>query len=70
MRGALGVVEFAAIPDMDVLKARFVAAGGWVRPCRTIAYLTPAQTIPADDLARLIEALAAVATAHGRAHPG
>ena len=70
VQGAIGVVELAAIPDMDALKARFVAAGVWVRPFRTVAYLTPALTIPADELATLIGALVEVASAHGRASPG
>ena len=67
--GAIGVVEFFSIPDMDALKAHFVAAGMWVRPFRTIAYLTPALTITEDELATLIDALVDVATAHGCAHP-
>ena len=63
--GAIGVVEFDRIDDLDALKARFLAAGVWVRPFRTIAYLTPALTIPGEDLATLIEALVRVSTAHG-----
>ena len=63
--GAIGVVEFDRIDDLDALKARFLAAGVWVRPFRTIAYLTPALTIPEDDLAILVEALVSVSTAHG-----
>ncbi len=63
--GAIGVVEFERIDDGDALKARFLAAGVWVRPFRTIAYLTPALTIPADDLARLVEALVDVSSAYG-----
>jgi adenosylmethionine-8-amino-7-oxononanoate aminotransferase len=51
------------------MKARFINAGVWVRPFRTIAYLTPALTIGQDELARLIDTLVAVATEHGRAHP-
>ena len=66
--GAIGVVELAAIPDMDALKARFVEAGVWVRPFRNIAYLTPALTIGGDELALLIRALVEVTTAHGREH--
>ncbi len=63
--GAIGVVEFDRIDDVDALKARFLSAGVWVRPFRTIAYLTPALTIPHEDLATLIEALVRVSTAHG-----
>ena len=69
VKGAIGVVELAAIPNLDALKARFVAAGVWVRPFGTIAYLTPALTIAADDLSRLIEAMVEVTSTHGRVHP-
>ena len=65
VKGAIGVVEFDRIDDLDALKARFVAAGVWVRPFRTIAYLTPALTIAEDDLATLTEAMVSVSLAHG-----
>ena len=63
VKGAIGVVEFDRIDDLDALKARFVAAGVWVRPFRTIAYLTPALTIGEDDLASLIGAMVSVCRA-------
>ena len=63
--GAIGVVEFDRIEDGEALKARFLSAGVWVRPFRSIAYLTPALTIPDEDLATLIEALVDVSTAYG-----
>ncbi len=66
VKGAIGVVEYETIGDLDALKARFLAAGVWVRPFRTIAYLTPALTIPHDELARLIDVVVDVSTAHGR----
>ena len=50
VRGAIGVVELAAINDLDKLRARFVEAGAFIRPFGTIVYLTPALTIGADDL--------------------
>ncbi len=64
-KGAIGVVEFERIDDLDALKAMFLAAGVWIRPFRAIAYLTPALTIAADDLATLIEAMVSVSTAYG-----
>jgi adenosylmethionine-8-amino-7-oxononanoate aminotransferase len=67
VRGAIGVVEFGRIDDLDALKARFVAAGVWVRPFRTIAYLTPALTIDAEDLATLTGAMVRVSRDHCRA---
>ena len=66
VKGAIGVVEYEAIADLDALKARFVAAGVWVRPFRTIAYLTPALTIPGEDLGRLIDVVCDVSATYGR----
>ena len=66
VKGAIGVVEYETIGNLDALKARFLAAGVWVRPFRTIAYLTPALTIPHDELARLIDVVVDVSAAHGR----
>jgi len=48
--GAIGVVELAGIDDLDALRARFVAEGTFVRPIGKVIYLTPAFTIPADEL--------------------
>ncbi len=55
--GAVGVVELHRIADMDALKAEFVARGVWVRPFRTVVYLTPAFTITPGELARLTDAV-------------
>ena len=63
--GAIGVVAFDRIDDLDALKAGFVEAGVWVRPFRDIAYVTPALTIAPDDLATLIAAVVDVAGAYG-----
>ena len=57
VQGAIGAVEFDRIDDLDALKAQYVAAGVWVRPFRTIAYLTPALTIDPADLDKLISAI-------------
>jgi adenosylmethionine---8-amino-7-oxononanoate aminotransferase len=53
VRGAIGVVEFLKIGDLDDLKRRFIEAGVWIRPFRNIVYLTPALNIGLDDLAQL-----------------
>jgi adenosylmethionine-8-amino-7-oxononanoate aminotransferase len=63
--GAIGVVALDAIRDLEALRARFVAAGVWVRPFRNIIYLTPALTIGAEDLARLIAAVIEIAAEEG-----
>ena len=60
VRGAIGVVELDAIPDMNDLKRRLVAQGVWVRPFRTILYLTPALTIGEADLKTLTDAIVKV----------
>ena len=65
VRGAIGVVQFDRIPNLDALKARFVEAGVWVRPFRDIAYLTPALTIAEADLAPLIATLVSVSGSYG-----
>ncbi|SEG25760.1 adenosylmethionine-8-amino-7-oxononanoate aminotransferase [Methylobacterium sp. 190mf] len=60
--GAIGAVQFARAPDLAVLKAELLARGVWVRPFGDIVYLTPALTIGAADLDRLVEAVAGVVT--------
>ena len=51
--GAIGVVELAPMPSLDLLKAAFVARGLFVRPFRDIVYLTPSFTIDAASIRRL-----------------
>ncbi len=55
--GAIGVVELATPPDLAALKRAFLARNVWVRPFRSIIYLTPAFTIGAADLACLTDAV-------------
>ncbi|KAB1075577.1 adenosylmethionine--8-amino-7-oxononanoate transaminase [Methylobacterium planeticum] len=58
--GAIGVVQFAAAPDLAALKARLIRRGTWVRPFGDILYLTPALTIGTADLDHLVASLCAV----------
>lgn len=58
--GGVGVVELAAIADMNRLKAALVDLGVWVRPFRTIIYLTPAFVVRPDELSRLTSAIVRV----------
>jgi adenosylmethionine-8-amino-7-oxononanoate aminotransferase len=58
--GAIGVVELDRIDAINMLKARFVEAGVWVRPFGNIVYLTPAFTIDADEVAFLTRAVVTV----------
>jgi adenosylmethionine---8-amino-7-oxononanoate aminotransferase len=57
VKGAIGVVELDRIDDLEGLRARFVEEGVFVRPFGSIVYLTPAFTISAEELARLMEAV-------------
>jgi adenosylmethionine-8-amino-7-oxononanoate aminotransferase len=57
VKGAIGVVELEAAPDLDALKARFVEAGVWIRPFGRTIYLTPAFTISSDELSALTRAI-------------
>ncbi len=61
--GAIGVVQMAEIADMNRLKAALVAEGVWIRPFRTILYLTPAFTITPEELAALTGAIRTVLAA-------
>ena len=65
VRGAIGVVQLDRIADMAALKARFVAAGVWVRPFGSMVYLTPAFTIGDEDLDTLTRQVVAVLAARG-----
>jgi adenosylmethionine-8-amino-7-oxononanoate aminotransferase len=58
--GAIGVVEMAHIADLNALRGRFVAQGVFVRPFGSTIYLTPAFTIPADELKTLTDAVVSV----------
>ena len=41
VKGAIGVVELAAAPDLDSLRRRFADRGVWVRPFENVVYLMP-----------------------------
>jgi len=60
VKGAIGVVELERIENLDVLRGRFVEEGVFIRPFGTVIYLTPAFTIPADELAVLTGAIVKV----------
>jgi adenosylmethionine-8-amino-7-oxononanoate aminotransferase len=60
VKGAIGVVELERPPDLDSLRARFVAAGVWVRPIGDVIYLIPPLTISTADLQTLIDAVVVV----------
>src|SRR5919109_3003989 len=57
VKGAIGVVELDHIDDLQGLRARFLDEGVFVRPFGSIIYLTPAFTIDAEELAKLMGAV-------------
>jgi adenosylmethionine---8-amino-7-oxononanoate aminotransferase len=57
VKGAIGVVELYRIENLNALRQHFVGEGVFVRPFGDIVYLTPAFTIGADELAKLLEAV-------------
>ena len=65
VKGAIGVVEFERIDDLEGLRARFVAEGVFVRPFGSIVYLTPAFTIGAEELAKLTDTVVNVLRRRG-----
>jgi adenosylmethionine-8-amino-7-oxononanoate aminotransferase len=60
VKGAIGVVELDCIENINALRQRFIEEGVFVRPFGSIVYLTPAFTMPEEDLAKLIDAVARV----------
>ncbi len=53
------------IDNLDAVRARFVAEGTFVRPIGNVIYLTPAFTIPAEELRTLTDAVVKVVRALG-----
>ena len=65
VKGAIAVVELDRIENLNVLRQRFIAKGVFIRPFGNIVYLTPAFTIPEDDLAKLLDAVCTVLAERG-----
>jgi adenosylmethionine-8-amino-7-oxononanoate aminotransferase len=57
VKGAIGVVEMERIAELDILRARFIEEGVFVRPFSNVIYLTPAFTIAPDELKKLTDAV-------------
>jgi adenosylmethionine-8-amino-7-oxononanoate aminotransferase len=60
VKGAIGVVELDRIDDVDLMRAKFVEQGVFIRPFGNIVYLTPAFTVAAEDLTKLTAAIVKV----------
>ena len=65
VKGAIAVVELDRIENLNVLRQRFIDKGVFIRPFGNIVYLTPAFTIPEDELAKLLDAVCTVLAERG-----
>ena len=59
--GAIGVVELDHPVDMAVATEVAVAEGVWLRPFRNLVYTMPPYVSSDDDIARICQAIVAVA---------
>ncbi len=57
IRGAVGAVEMNSPFDIQAARREFIEQGVFIRPIGKVIYLSPAYTIPSDDLATLLRAL-------------
>jgi adenosylmethionine-8-amino-7-oxononanoate aminotransferase len=57
VKGAIGAVQMARMPDRDGLRQEFARRGCWIRPFGDIIYLTPAFTIEEDELQTLMHTI-------------
>ncbi len=57
VKGAIGVVQLDRVPDLDVMRQRFLEEGVWVRPFEDVIYLMPPLVIGPADLDTLIQAV-------------
>ena len=60
VKGAIGAVELDHIDDLNLLRARFIEQGVFIRPIVDVIYLTPAFTITTGELQTLTDAVAKV----------
>ena len=65
VKGAIGVVQMEAIPNMHSLRMEFVKRGVWIRPFGNIIYLAPSFTIDQRDLTKLMDAIVDVVQVFG-----
>ena len=57
VKGAIGVVQLDAQPDLVAMRQRCVEEGIWARPFEDVVYLMPPLVIGTDDLDKLISAV-------------
>ncbi len=63
VKGAIGVVQLDAQPDLGAMRQRCVEEGIWARPFEDIVYLMPPFVIDANDLEILVSAVNRIVTA-------
>lgn len=56
-RGAIGVVQVDAMPEVERLRQRFVDVGVWLRPFGDCIYTTPPLNLPDDRIKQLCQAI-------------
>jgi len=66
IKGAIGAIALDHDPDLEALRAAFVARGVWLRPFGRTIYTTPAFVISREELSRITEAMIEVTKACGR----
>jgi adenosylmethionine---8-amino-7-oxononanoate aminotransferase len=55
--GAIAAIQLTPPADIAALRRAFIDRNTWIRPLRDVIYLTPALTIPLDQLAALIDSI-------------
>jgi adenosylmethionine---8-amino-7-oxononanoate aminotransferase len=60
VKGAVGAVTLDHDPDLEALRAAFVARGIWLKPFGRTVYTTPPLVIGPEDLGRIIDTIGAV----------
>ena len=60
VKGAIAAIELDRLDNADLLKARFIEEGVWLRPVGNVVYMTPPFIISAEDLSHLTGAVVTV----------
>jgi len=63
VRGALGVIQVRALPEIDWLKDRFIERGVFIRPMADVIYAAPPFIISPQDLHQLTDVMLEVTRA-------
>ncbi|MEZ6121466.1 MAG: aminotransferase class III-fold pyridoxal phosphate-dependent enzyme [Pirellulaceae bacterium] len=55
-KGAVGVIQTAALPQVNQLRQAFIEHGIWLRPFNNMIYMTPPLVISESELSQLCDA--------------